>query len=185
MGSFDGAETCDLVGLFLLSQLADLPINGGLYRDDALFVSNLSPKENNRVVEKIKLIMRGNGLEIKAKCNAKVCNFLDVTFDLGNDRHMPFRKPDQVIEYIHCHSNHPPHVIKNTVAEVAKRLSTLSSSKEIFDNFKGPEQEALKRAGYSEELTYQPEEEINRPARRSRKRRLTADLVQSTLLCFS
>ena len=63
-----------------------------------------------------------------------------------------------MIEYININSNHPRHVLKNTVAEVAKRLSTLSSSKEIFNAAKGPEQEALRRAGYTEELVYQPEE---------------------------
>ena len=171
MGSYDGAEACDIVGLYLLSQLADLPIQGGLYRDDALFVSSLKPKENNKLLERIKATMRENGLEIKAKCNATVANFLDVTFDLGNNQHMPYRKPDQVIEYININSNHPCHVLKNTVAEVAKRLSTLSSSKEIFDATKGPEQEALRRAGYMEELTYQPEVTAT-PRRRQRKRKV-------------
>ena len=79
---------------------------------------------------------------------------MDVTMDLGNKQHFPCRKPDQVIEYINIDSNHPPHVLKNTVAEVAKRLSALSS--------KGPEQEALRRVGYTEELIYRPEEEASR-----------------------
>ena len=35
MGSFGGAETCELVGMFLLSQLTHPEVNGGLYRDDA------------------------------------------------------------------------------------------------------------------------------------------------------
>ena len=169
MGSYDGAEVCDLVGLFLLSKLADLPMEGGLYRDDALFVTSLKSKENNRVVERIKMIMQENGLEIKAKCNAKVANFLDATFDLASNKCIPYRKPGQVIEYIHVNSNHPQHVIKNTVAEVAKRLSALSSSKEIFDNAKGPEQEALRRAGHTEELIYQPEQEASRVRRRRRR----------------
>ena len=30
MGSFDGAESCELVGLFLLSQLTHLDVNVGL-----------------------------------------------------------------------------------------------------------------------------------------------------------
>ena len=87
---------------------------------------------------------------------------MDVTMDLGNKQHFPCRKPDQVIEYINIDSNHPPHVLKNTVAEVAKRLSALSS--------KGPEQEALRRAGYTEELIYRPEEEASRPSKRRRRR---------------
>ena len=51
-------------------------------------------------------------------------------------------------------------------------LALLRVGKDIFDDFKGSEQEALKSAGYSEEMTYQPEEEINRLRRRRRKRRL-------------
>ena len=169
MGSYDGAEVADIVGLYLLSQLEHLPMKGGLYRDDALFASNQQPKETHKTMEKVKAIMAENGLEIKAKCNTKVANFLDATFDLTNDQVLPYRKPGQVIEYIHVDSNHPRHVLKNTVAEVSKRLSALSSSKQIFDNAKGSEQEALKRAGYSEELTYQPEEEATKPRRRRRR----------------
>ena len=39
MGSYDGAETCELVGSFLLSQLQNLDVNIGLYRDDGLAIS--------------------------------------------------------------------------------------------------------------------------------------------------
>jgi hypothetical protein len=45
MGSFDGAETCELVGLFILSQLQHLNINIGLYRDDGLSVSDKTPRQ--------------------------------------------------------------------------------------------------------------------------------------------
>ena len=39
MGSFDGAEICELVGLFILSKLKDKFGNDlGLYRDDGLAV---------------------------------------------------------------------------------------------------------------------------------------------------
>ena len=36
MGSWDGAEVCELVGLYLLSLLSDLQLTLGLYRDDGL-----------------------------------------------------------------------------------------------------------------------------------------------------
>ena len=39
MGSFNGAECCDLVGLYLLSLLKYLKINLGLYMDDGLGIS--------------------------------------------------------------------------------------------------------------------------------------------------
>ena len=36
MGSFDGAKTCEFIGLYILSKLKDLDTNLGLYRDDGL-----------------------------------------------------------------------------------------------------------------------------------------------------
>ena len=53
MGSFDGAETCELIGLYILSQLKDLDINVGLYRDDGLAVCNKSPKEIDQIKKQI------------------------------------------------------------------------------------------------------------------------------------
>ena len=48
MGSFDGAETCEIVGLFLLSKLKHLGLNLGLYRDDGLGVSHLPAQQLER-----------------------------------------------------------------------------------------------------------------------------------------
>ena len=45
MGSFDGAEVAELVGLFLLSKLSCLNLNIGLYRDDGLAVCKLKPRQ--------------------------------------------------------------------------------------------------------------------------------------------
>ena len=40
MGIFDGAEVCELVGLYLLSQLQHLAMNVGLCRDDGIANTN-------------------------------------------------------------------------------------------------------------------------------------------------
>ena len=45
MRSFDGAETCELVGLFLLSQLTHLDVNVGIYSVDGLATCTKSPKQ--------------------------------------------------------------------------------------------------------------------------------------------
>ena len=50
MGSWDGAETCDICVLYLLSKVQHLPINIGAYRDDWLAVSS----QRTRQVEKTK-----------------------------------------------------------------------------------------------------------------------------------
>jgi hypothetical protein len=45
MGSFDGAETCELVGSYLLSQLtAEYGNDIGLYRDDGLTAFDKTPR---------------------------------------------------------------------------------------------------------------------------------------------
>ena len=46
-------------------------------------------------------------------------------------------------------SNHPPSVFKAVPKEVAKRIATNSSSREVFENVKGPFVEALKEANYA------------------------------------
>ena len=46
-GAFDSAEICDIVGLFLLSELKkqNLNANLGIYRDDGLGVSSATPRQ--------------------------------------------------------------------------------------------------------------------------------------------
>ena len=45
MGAWDGAECCELVGLFLLKELRDQNIDAGLYRDDGIAVSSASSRQ--------------------------------------------------------------------------------------------------------------------------------------------
>ena len=80
MGSFDGAETCELVGSFLLSQLQHLDINVGLYRDDGLAITNASPRDTENTKREICRIFNSNGLRITIEANKQIINFLDVTF---------------------------------------------------------------------------------------------------------
>lgn len=49
MGSFDGAETCELVGNFLLSPLQNLNINVGLYQDVGLATTEATPRDTENI----------------------------------------------------------------------------------------------------------------------------------------
>ena len=171
MGSFDGAETCDMVGLFLLSELSKLPIQVGLYRDDILSVSQLSEKQVEKVSQQMREIFRKHGLGLKVEANMQVTDFLDVLFNLKEGTHRAWVKPEQVIHYVHRESNHPAHVLKNIPAEVERRLSALSSNREMFEAAKGPFQDALKRAGYNKELVYDSTK-VRRTRKRTRNRRI-------------
>ena len=107
MGSYDGAETCELVGLFILNSLQKIFGNSvGLYRDDGLAVLNT---KSNRLGDKARKdltrIFNNLGLKITAFANQQSTNFLDITFDLTNNSYKPYRKPNNELLYINGSSN--------------------------------------------------------------------------------
>ena len=156
MGSWDGAEVADLVGLYLLSQLSDLPINVGLYRDDGLAVCNLSGRQAELTKKKLCKIFNDNGLKITAEANKKDVNFLDVNLNLDTGIYRPYMKPNDTPIYVNRHSNHPRGILENIPRSVNRRLSALSANKEVFDLAIPPYQDALKKSGYDYTLHFDP-----------------------------
>ena len=135
MGSYDGAEICELVGLFILKQLGKTfgNENIGLYRDDGLaIIKNKSARLADKTRKELHKIFEQFGLKITAEANLHVANFLGVTFDLTSGKHRPYRKPNDDPLYIHKHSNHPPSILRQLPVSINKRISTLSSDKENF-----------------------------------------------------
>ena len=58
MGSWDSAESTDVVGMFLLSKVNEIKVNnhsviGKLYRDDGLMATRLTPRLNNILKDKL------------------------------------------------------------------------------------------------------------------------------------
>ena len=76
--------------------------------------------------------------------------------DLTTGHVEPYRKPNDVIAYVHAKSNHPPAIIKQIPKTVQNRLSNISSTKEIFEAAVQPYQNALDNAGYKAKLSYEP-----------------------------
>ena len=55
MGSFDGAEACELVGCYILSHLTEKYGKSiGLYRDDGLSAFNKTPQEIDQIKKDIR-----------------------------------------------------------------------------------------------------------------------------------
>ena len=81
---------------------------------------------------------------------------MDVFFDLENESYRPFLKENNVPLYVHKLSNHPPSVIKNIPKAVNKRLSSISSSEEMFETAAPIYREALAKSGYDCELKFDP-----------------------------
>ena len=62
-GSFDGAEICELVGLFILNELTKFVNKGEI------------------------------GFDIEITSNLKQANFLDISFDFSTETNKPYKKP--------------------------------------------------------------------------------------------
>jgi len=158
MGSYDGAEVCDLCGLYLLSELRKEKLNANIggYKDDFLAASRSSPRQIEITKKKICKVFADHGLEITAEANQKVIKFLDVEFNLFDGSFRPYLKEGDIPLYVNLGSNHPPSILKNIPASINRRLSALSSNEAKFDSVKSVYQEALAKAGYNYQLKYEP-----------------------------
>ena len=129
MGSFDGGEICELVGLYLLNLLKKEfgSASIGLYRDDGLACcEKTSGPQIERIKKSIVNIFKSNGLKITIEANLHQTDFLDVTMDLVQNQYFPYRKPNSDLLYIDHKSNHPPNILKQLPQMIESRLSRLS-----------------------------------------------------------
>ena len=146
MGGKDGAETCEFVGLYILYKIQLPKVTPGLYRDNGLMFSTMTRRQKKMFKKQIVKILKEIGFDITIETNLTTIDFLDVTLNLNEQSYKPYCKPNNTIHYIHKNSNHPP-IISNYVSKVIEtRLSTISSSKEIFDDSKQPYQDALRHS---------------------------------------
>ena len=142
----------------------------GIYRDDGLAVSNASRRQNENISKEIANIFKKFNLNITSEANPKRVDFLDVIFDLDEETYEPYNKPQNIPQYVHKLSNHPPVVIKNIPANVNKRLSSISSNEEMFKRAAPLYQEAIDKSGYDYKLKYEPKPDNQPPKKRTRKR---------------
>ena len=139
MGSLDGAETCEIVGLFILNMLKSEinQDNLGLYRDDGLaIIKNANGHTLDNLRKRIIRIFKSEGLKITIETNLSSTEFLDVTLDLRNNKYYPYRKPNDNPVYVNMKSNHAPTILKQIPSMVSTRLSKLSCSEEEFHKSK-------------------------------------------------
>ena len=98
MGAYDGAEVCDIVGIYLIAELKKLKLNAtvGGYKDDNLAISSASPRQTELMKKKICELFRSHGLQITIEANKQIVQFLDVEFDLRDGSFKPYLKQGDV-----------------------------------------------------------------------------------------
>ena len=157
MGAYDGAEVCQLVGLFILSKVESLIKQSdiGLYRDDGLAVVSMSGPQIEKLRKKLFTEFKSLGFSISIRANITAIEFLDIWLDLKNETYKPYRKKNDIPVYIDINSNHPHSIKKQLPCMIQHRLSTLSSSQKIFEAELPIYQDALHKAGYNSKLVYE------------------------------
>ena len=99
-------------------------------------------------------------------------DYLDITPNLNDGSYKPYRKPNATTIYINKESNHPPNIINQIPSAIEKRISSLSSSKEIFDKSKKYYEGALAKSGFNAKLNYQPpQDNPNNPNKKKKRTR--------------
>ena len=93
MGCYDGAEICELVGLYILFILGKLYgiQNVGLYQDNDLpCLHKISGPASDKIQkDMIRTFQENFGLKITITTNLKTVKFLDVTFNLYTGKYQP------------------------------------------------------------------------------------------------
>ena len=174
MGSYDGGESCELVGTYLLHNIKERfgnACNFGLYRDDGQGVTKASPRQAELIKKELWSIFAKYGLKITIEANKKVVNFLDVTLNLANGKYLPYNKPGNIPLYVNKKSNHPPHIIENIPKSINKRLSEISIDEDSFSKAAPLYQKALDDSGYNHKLALSvPTAQSPNSGRRNRHR---------------
>ena len=92
MGSVDGTEICELVGLYIQSKLEKtIPkSNFGLCRDDGLaLLRNHNGQQTDKVRKNIIGVFKDIGFSLEIQTNLPEEDFLDVSLNLRNGTYRP------------------------------------------------------------------------------------------------
>ena len=171
MVSVNGAEICELIGLYILDNLCGMysKNNIGLYRDDCLAVfKHISGPESDRIRKDFIKQFKTYSLNITIDAYLKLVNYLDVTFNLTNKSYCPYRKPNDLPLYIDTKSNHPPSIIKHPPEAINRQISSISCNETEFNKAKPIYENALKFSGFTYNLSYN-NQNIERKAGKTRQ----------------
>lgn len=98
MGLFKGAETCKLIGCYLLSRLTKkYAKNTGIYHNDGLSVFTKTPQKIERINKDLCKIFHNSDLKITVESSLTRANFLDVTLAPTSGKHFLYTRGKHTI----------------------------------------------------------------------------------------
>ena len=97
MGHYDGAQLCELIGIYIQCLLESTLEKNlmGLYRDDGFIIlRNTKSHQTDKIRKKIISIFKSIDFKIEVTTNLTEVDFLDVTFNLERNTYRPYKKPN-------------------------------------------------------------------------------------------
>ena len=109
MGSMDGAEIAELIGIYMISKLIMQfkKFIFGIYIDDGLMVVKGGGPEVDRARKEVISIFLKEDFRITIECNSRCVDFLDFVMDQSSDSTRPFIKPNSNTKYVSTSSRQP------------------------------------------------------------------------------
>ena len=95
IGTYDGAEICELVGGALLYNIYKIvePGSHGLYHDDGLvIVEKSTPRKCDDIRKRLHRLFGEFGFKLEIQTDLKIADYLDVILNLYNRTVSPFKK---------------------------------------------------------------------------------------------
>ena len=130
-------ECVKLVGLYMLKETKKILTSTHLDSPDTTDQLTWRMYVKGHNADKLK-ILKNPGLNITVDTNLKKENYLDVTLNLDEKLYKPYKKPNDEPQYINKLSNHPPPITRNIPTSIGKRISCISSNKNINFSMKHP-----------------------------------------------
>ena len=130
MGSFEGAEVCELVGLYIRSVLSRKYGKSqiGLYQDDGLAAFRSNSQTSDRIRKEITNCFKDQGLNITIQANLKEVKSL---MSPSTSRQIPTNSTRNLPTTLSTSTQNPT-IIKQHPKNISKRISDISSRNEIF-----------------------------------------------------
>ena len=122
-----------------------------------------------KLEKKIHNAFQHEGLKITVEIQDDSVNYLDVVLSLKDKSYKLYKKPNNTPQYVNDKSNHLPGIIKNIPDMISKRLSSISSTEQHFNETKQDYKVALEVSGYTELLSFQSKQPTCRKRKRTRK----------------
>ena len=133
---------------------------------------NISGPQSEKIKKTFQKMFKNKGLDIIINCNMKIVNYLDVTLNLNDGSYRPYKKPNEETNYIHVNSDHPQSISKQLPMSIEKWLSSLSSSKDVFEEAAPYYEQHISNCRYKEKLNYQDPTSPNLITKRKRQRNI-------------